>query len=533
MSSSPLAVFAIPSYGTVSAQWVMYRLSLSTPLGSGVHDIWQLDNTLSIAEKRNALIRQALDVGARYIFFIGDDMLLPSHAFVQLLQQLQRDPANRKIITGLYMSRSNPPQPMIWRGYMEGSYYSWHVGELFEVDWAGCDVLLIDLSIFRGDHALPEPWFSQDYVFSSEQVRPSSISTEDIYFYEKVRAHGLSIWCDTGVCCIHQDRNSGEMFYLPTSWPQAQGGSFIPTESDVSTLRTAYLTRVPIRSMLPPSTPEHPITVYGEYESPNPPTVRCDLHALPEADQVFDHVHVRDALEFYPPEDAPALIREWTRVLKIGGSLHLRVPNFAAAAQAVATYSDSPDSTPPPTPSHWDALFSGDRLSLPIRNGFTLRSLQKAVDFAWGTTPVHTKDQYGVESDTLGCLDLAGGEVTVTDTIIEITATKRCHQLPATIGPDGPNTAVWRLPSWRDVSIKVEAYTNAPPADPADPPLSFDAPMAAFDYSHVNGNSVDLGSYAGLNPPVDPTFIPIPNASLFSHEAAVAPIHVPEESYVD
>src|ERR1051326_4571713 len=137
-SRGPLVLFGIPSYGTVSAQWVMARQALSTPLGAGTSDQWLLGNELSIAEKRNAIARAAVAQNAKYVFFIGDDTIPPPHAFIQMWNKMLFNPGV-KIVTGVYFSRSIPPQPMIWRGYMEGSYYSWHVGEFFPVDWAGCD----------------------------------------------------------------------------------------------------------------------------------------------------------------------------------------------------------------------------------------------------------------------------------------------------------------------------------------------------------------------------------------------------------
>lgn len=430
----PLVVNAIPTYGTVSTDWVDARRSLSTPLGASVVDIWETDQSNNIAEMRNILVKKALQLDARYIFFIGDDTLPPPHAFMQMYTRMKNNP-DIKVTTGLYTSRSYPPQPFIWRDWMAGPYYDWHVGEFFKVDWAGCDCLLIDMEVFK---TLPEPWFSIDYVFGPEQDRPHLLSTEDIYFYEKLRAHHIQPWCDAGVQCVHQDRNTKAAFYLPQDWPQAQPASGpIPTSdptyliADIGAGRTSPFSRGRV--------------VRFDIDESVSPDVRCDVHSIPEPDCKYDEVWSRHVLEHFPADESEVLLREWCRILKIGGVLKINVPNLECAARRIL---DGPEVTPVHLLqyAYWQVYGQQkDRYDF-HKTGFTPRSLGKLVEYGWGGLPIHTIDAEGNLAASLGCFDPADTHVTVEGPggeNLQLTAVKRRHPKAAVIGPDGVNWATY------------------------------------------------------------------------------------------
>ncbi len=427
-----LGLIAIPSYGKVSSDWLQGRQRLATPLGSAVHDYWIVEpKSMSIADKRNHAVKAALEYGAKYLFFLGDDTIPPPHAFVQLLQQMQRNP-DKKIITGVYFSRSNPPQPMLWRGWMEGSFYDWHVGEFFEVDWAGCDCLMIDMDVFK---SVPEPWFSQDYVFSPEQKVPSPISTEDIYFYEKARRYGFPAWCDASIQCVHQDRETGESFYLPRDWPQAYEGTVIGEQNP------EYLVADLGAGMESPYTTGRLVRI--DLDEKTHPDIRADLHSIPEADQHFDEVWSRHVLEHFPREDGPQLIQEWTRILKIGGKLTINVPNIEDAIRTILANLDKPMAV---SQYAWWQLYGQQTSPLDVhKTGFTKRILETMVKYAWGDTPIHAVDGDGKVVDAVGCFDevevVVKGEGTGRESL-EATATKVRHPKPAILGPNGRHSLV-------------------------------------------------------------------------------------------
>lgn len=59
------------------------------------------------------------------------------------------------------------------------------------------------------------------------------------------------------------------------------------------------------------------------------PTVRADVQALSFADECAQLVYAGHLLEHFPPDEAPALLREWWRVVRPGGALVVVIPDIA------------------------------------------------------------------------------------------------------------------------------------------------------------------------------------------------------------
>jgi predicted SAM-dependent methyltransferase len=376
--------------------------------------MWLLGEEMDIAAKRNLIAQSALNMGAKYVMYLGDDTIPPKHAFVHMLRVARLK--NIGILTGLYMSRSHPPQPMIWKDYMQGPYYDWHLGDLFEIDWAGCDIMLVDTEVFK---KVPEPWFSLDYVFEKGQEKPISLATEDIYFYHKARQHGFPAWCDTAVHAIHQDRNTGEQFYMPASWPQAVPGSVLAAKGQdylVADLGCGRSSDYVADGK----------TIRFDIDPAVKPDVLCDIRVLPEPDKHYDEVHCSHILEHFPAGQAPDLIKEWCRILKIGGKLKITVPNFELAITKIL------EGPPAVTEYNWWQVYGRHDSEHDVHhNGFTVRALEQLLTTAWGHVHGETDEGNGCLTDI--AVEVAGEQ----QENLVATATKIRHPVPTVIGPGG------------------------------------------------------------------------------------------------
>lgn len=56
--------------------------------------------------------------------------------------------------------------------------------------------------------------------------------------------------------------------------------------------------------------------------------VVADVRRLPLADGVAEEIVASDVIEHIPPADIPLTVREWRRVLREGGRLFIRTPDF-------------------------------------------------------------------------------------------------------------------------------------------------------------------------------------------------------------
>lgn len=359
--------------------------SLQMPLGSSMGRLWIEDET--IAEARNALCTAALDQNVDYLFFLSDDVLPPPNALLSLLDKIgrifhveERD-TKAELITGVYWTKAYPPEPYLFKDLLKGTFKDWKAGEFLPVDMAGCDCLMISTEVLR---TVPFPWFSTDWVWEEGQ-KPSPIATEDFYFFTKARQHGFKLFADTSIQCLHEDRGTGAMFGLSMEMVQAGGTPEVGEDevlvadvgAGLSTLSSLFGPKAKI--------------VRFDMREDVKPDYRVDIRNIPEHHfGKYDYVHASHVLEHFRRSEAPNLVKHWAQLLKVGGKLLIRVPNFEHAVGVIATplyeeFKGHPV-TPPDKNYAWAQIY-GDQAQegAPWQhlNGFTSRKLESLL----GTVP--------------------------------------------------------------------------------------------------------------------------------------------------
>jgi cellulose synthase/poly-beta-1,6-N-acetylglucosamine synthase-like glycosyltransferase len=166
---------------------------------------------------REYICEQAHLIGAKYVFFIDDDTIPPPTACRMLTYQLDQDP-DVAAIGAIYVSRVEPPTPMVFKGFGEGVYWDWAVGDVFEVDAIGTGCCMIRVSALED---LPKPWFKTVDVVVQGNLKDRGIegigaiqNTDDIYFCKKLRAAGKKVLAHGGILCDHWDTDSGTVHRL-------------------------------------------------------------------------------------------------------------------------------------------------------------------------------------------------------------------------------------------------------------------------------------------------------------------------------
>ena len=358
------------SWARKSDIWIDALNSIQMPLGTSYARI--RTNDMTIADARNALCRAALDQNATYLVMLGDDVIPPANLILLMLERIGRQEplgggqATRvDMVTGVYWTKGYPTEPYLWNTPLfSGSFRDWKVGDFVPVDLAGCDCLMIDVAMLR---ELPEPWFSTDWV-KEQGDPPTPIQTEDFYFFSKARRAGRRLFVDTRIQCLHEDRGTGNLFGFATDMPQNGGtpefggkglavaevgaGFWCPTYADGTTV---------VRFDMRPECK---------------PDVRCDVRALPaEHFGRYDVVHASHVIEHFQRAEAPGLVRHWARLLKVGGQMVIRVPNFAYAARRILAGEDGTGHT---DTYDWAQVY-GDQMGVgPAHehlNGFTPKKL--------------------------------------------------------------------------------------------------------------------------------------------------------------
>lgn len=162
----------------------------------------------SPAHGRNVIVDEAIKHNCTHILFLDDDMAIPKDGLTKLLSH------DVDVVTGLYLSRSYPHQPMIFDVADESGacLYAYLTGDeprLKEIVNAGLGFCLIKISVFLD---LEKPY-----------VRLGELNPEqwcdDIGFFNRVRQAGFKIYCDMecrvghiGTMIIWPNKENGEWY---------------------------------------------------------------------------------------------------------------------------------------------------------------------------------------------------------------------------------------------------------------------------------------------------------------------------------
>lgn len=332
-------LIAVPSYGTVSTLWAQMFLSLQMPLG--VVSAHHFDSReVDIAEKRNTALEVAIANGFDVLLFIGDDVFVPAETLHRLLMRWRE---GAKVVTGVYWSKSIQPEPYIFRGYMKGSFFDWKSGDYFPIDWSGCDCLLIDIKTVS---KMKRPFFSREYTMSDDgkvvdmgdpklMGQRDAENTEDLYFFAKLKEMGVQEMCDSSIQCLHEDRKTHRLHGLVDGMPQLR--------REPATITGKLIAEIGAGTTMCADYQENTIHRFDGDDSVIKPDYVCDVRSLPVDNDVYDIARASHVLEHLPFKDIVPTLREWLRILKVGGELIVNVPNLAFACKRILECEESSD----------------------------------------------------------------------------------------------------------------------------------------------------------------------------------------------
>jgi hypothetical protein len=154
---------------------------------------------------RNYLIDQVLQTGAKYLFFIGDDTVVPYDAWNILHKTAEENPG--AIIVGVYYIKCGGQMIMVRKGN--------HVvapnvdpGQLIDNIWmSGMDCMLIPTDILR---KMKEEDPDLPFCCVANGIEGIPFVGEDNFFLHRVRKSGFKVLCNTDVQCLHMDNLTGK-----------------------------------------------------------------------------------------------------------------------------------------------------------------------------------------------------------------------------------------------------------------------------------------------------------------------------------
>jgi len=231
-------IICVPHGGTVPPEF--YRSVTAMQLKSLQHTfVFGEIDMITVGKARNELVRQAITNDQDVAFFIDDDVLIPDNAGILIEQAMEL-----KIVSGLYFSRRPPYTPQLYKLALEEKFAGspsplyWAVDSYapglsqFDAVGGGClaikcsafkemedhfteherrhkqylkelEVLLLDLFPERGDLQQKVNFVAANHTPLSPWFEFLDLKGEDLYFCERARDAGISIWGNTDVKCTH------------------------------------------------------------------------------------------------------------------------------------------------------------------------------------------------------------------------------------------------------------------------------------------------------------------------------------------
>jgi SAM-dependent methyltransferase len=319
-NSGPGVVIGVPTLGRpVPIEWAFALKSMNVP--TNYNTIYHLIKNKPVDEARNEFAKLAIEKEAKYLFMIGDDVVIPNHALRQLIYRCEQD-SSIGVAAGIYCSKTHPAEPLVYRGNGFGSYWDWKAGEFFEVTGVGMDCTLIRTDLLKqlGD----EPFKTVNKDDYLDAINNAESWTEDLYFCHRTLTETkFKIWADGGILCEHWDVEKGVFYHLPS-------GSLPRRRAVVDTEKKQALIIKYTEGIINVNSEEFAVTTFG----PESADYRGHESVLPFADGQFDWVIVHDpgfSLD----------VREYKRVCKAGGKITIRYHDLVDRTQLLAKIPDS------------------------------------------------------------------------------------------------------------------------------------------------------------------------------------------------
>jgi hypothetical protein len=244
-----------PTTGPIRMEWASARYGQVIPSNWSKVDMIQYMNSFipmrySVADAQNLIVQEAVMKNYEWLLFIEDDTIPPPDAFIRFNEYMRK--REYPVVSGLYFTRSDPAEPMVYRGRGNSYHTKWKLGEKVMVDGVPTGMLLVDMRLMR---AVWED--SNEYIIAgSMKARRVFETPAKTWFNEETGAQEMLVgtsdldWCkrvveggylndhwpklakqqypfviDTAINCMHQDRTDGTMYPIGgiLQWCQLNG----------------------------------------------------------------------------------------------------------------------------------------------------------------------------------------------------------------------------------------------------------------------------------------------------------------------
>lgn len=229
--------------GLVRFEWAHARYGQGIPINWGAQGfdvpVAGEGNVIGywIDDAYNIITQKAIELNVDWLVIIEDDILIPPDLLIRFGQYM--DDGDEPIVSGLYYTKSEPAQPLLFRGRGNGPFRDWKMGRKVTVDGLPMGCLMIHTSILKFMWNISEPYQAFDglqlnrvfetprrVMFDPQAGVQRQEGTQDLYFFDRVienevlkktgwKKAARRKWpflCDTSIFCQHIDRQTGRQY---------------------------------------------------------------------------------------------------------------------------------------------------------------------------------------------------------------------------------------------------------------------------------------------------------------------------------
>lgn len=156
-----------PTRGTVRIEWHSAVRSMLVPTNWGMVTMTQamlayIPVRFQVADAQNLIVKELLRGDFEWLLLLEDDTIPPVDLLVKLNGYMQR--ADTPVVSGLYYTKSEPSEPLIYRGRGNGAFLDWRLGERVWCDGVPTGCLLVHHALLRA------MWDDSDEYLAGGQV---------------------------------------------------------------------------------------------------------------------------------------------------------------------------------------------------------------------------------------------------------------------------------------------------------------------------------------------------------------------------
>lgn len=149
---TPRLLISTPTLGTIRMEWVQGRYGQIIPTNFSMADVHNFMNpyvpvNFQLADAENLAAKMVVMNDFEWFLSWEDDNIPPLDALVKINQYMIK--GDVPIVSGLYFTKSVPPEPILYRGSGVGHYADWKMGDKVWVDGVPFGFTLIHGSIIK------------------------------------------------------------------------------------------------------------------------------------------------------------------------------------------------------------------------------------------------------------------------------------------------------------------------------------------------------------------------------------------------